>query len=43
MVGQQGVAGRIGGDDTLKEALLQADERLYLVKQKRKKDVAKHH
>ena len=95
MVGQQGVAGRIGGDEyafataydrdgggdevlehlyqkfekynersdkeynitvsagacvlqpdrqiTLKEALLQADERLYLVKQKRKKDVAKHH
>ncbi len=26
----------------LKDALLQADERLYLVKQKRKKDVAKH-
>lgn len=28
---------------TLKDALLQADERLYLVKQQRKKDVAKHH
>ncbi|MBD5513829.1 MAG: GGDEF domain-containing protein [Lachnospiraceae bacterium] len=32
-----------GQQITLKEALQQADERLYLVKQKRKKDVAKHH
>lgn len=32
-----------GQQITLKEVLQQADERLYLVKQKRKKDVAKHH
>ncbi len=32
-----------GQDVSLKEALLQADEKLYLVKQNRKKDVAKQH